>query len=411
MASLQARLAARVRALLGPDRAGVRQSLVALGLGLVAAMTAGLVLGSISETLEELPGLLILVPAAIGLRGTVFGALGSRLGTAIHAGTYGGGARRGSMLNQNLAAAAVLTIVLSVVVAVLARAVAVGFGVTETISVPELIVISVVGGLLASVGMAGLTVALAAASARAGWDPDNVMAPLITAGGDLLTVPSLFVAAQLVDHETAVTLLTVLLVAAAAGAVIGVLRTDQTEVRDIVRQSFLVILLAGVLSLVAGVALEGRLDGLARFPALLTLVPPFLATAGSLGGILSNRLTSKLHLGLIEPTTAPGPAARGDVAQVFALALPAFVAASILAEGVAGLADLASPGLADMVGVAVLGGLLATSFAGAVAYFGAVVSYRSGIDPDNVGIPLVTSSIDLVGSLSFVLAVALVGVT
>ena len=35
-----------------------------------------------------LPGLIVLVPAAIGMRGNVFGALGSRLGTQIHAGTF-----------------------------------------------------------------------------------------------------------------------------------------------------------------------------------------------------------------------------------------------------------------------------------------------------------------------------------
>jgi mgtE-like transporter len=41
----------------------------------------------------------------------------------------------------------------------------------------------------------------------------------------------------------------------------------------------------------------------------------------------------------------------------------------------------------------------------AVAYWGAIASYRLGLDPDNIGIPLVTSSIDLMGSFSFIFAV------
>jgi mgtE-like transporter len=59
-----------------------------------------------------------------------------------------------------------------------------------------------------------------------------------------------------------------------------------------------------------------------------------------------------------------------------------------------------------MVVVAVVGGLLATTLSLAIAYYGAIVSYRLGLDPDNIGIPLVTSSIDQLGSISFIHAVS-----
>src|SRR3954451_3771910 len=86
----------------GPTRvpAGVVAHLLATATGLVA----GLVLGSITGTLEALPGLLVLVPAAVGLRGNVFGALGSRLGTAVHTGTFRMSAKRNTLVGQNLAA-------------------------------------------------------------------------------------------------------------------------------------------------------------------------------------------------------------------------------------------------------------------------------------------------------------------
>ena len=58
----------------------------------VASLVAGLILAAITGTLERLPGLLLLVPAAIAVKGNIFGALGSRLGTAIHAGTFRSGA-------------------------------------------------------------------------------------------------------------------------------------------------------------------------------------------------------------------------------------------------------------------------------------------------------------------------------
>ena len=74
--------------LLGPDPRGVRQSLGALCILAVTSVIAGVVLGRSHERLAELPGLLLLVPAAIALPGKIFGALGSRLGTAIHTGTF-----------------------------------------------------------------------------------------------------------------------------------------------------------------------------------------------------------------------------------------------------------------------------------------------------------------------------------
>ena len=71
---------ARLRAAVESDAAGLRQALAALLVSSGGDLLAGLTLGAITGTLEDLPGLLVLVPAAIGMRGNIFGALGSRLG-------------------------------------------------------------------------------------------------------------------------------------------------------------------------------------------------------------------------------------------------------------------------------------------------------------------------------------------
>ncbi|MEL7207217.1 MAG: magnesium transporter [Actinomycetota bacterium] len=404
-------LPVRFSALLGPDLTGARQSLLALTLGLVASLIAGLTLGSISDTLEELPGLLVLVPAAIGMRGTIFGALGSRLGTAVHAGTLRFSWRTDTVLGQNVLAAGVLTLSTSVGLAFLAKAVSVGFGLANTISVVDFLVISLVGGILASVVVLAVTVTLVAATTRFGWDPDNVMAPLVTAIGDLVTLPLLYVATLLVGIGVVDDVIAVVGVVGGVAAVVLALRSELTALRQIVRESLPVVLVAGTLSLVAGLTLEGRLDDFAEFPALLALVPPFLASAGSLGGILSNHLTSKLHLGVMSPSGLPGREARADILRVYGLSIPTFALASLVADLAAVVVDLPSPGPVDLVLIALIGGLLSTTAAIVVAYSSAVASFRVGLDPDNVAMPMVTSAIDLVGSLSFVIAVALVGVS
>src|SRR5688572_24492833 len=111
---------ARVRALFGPDAAGVRQSFVALALNSSTSLIAGAFLSSITGTLEKYPGLLVLVPAAIGLRGNIFGAFGNRMSTAIHTGTFRWSLRREAVLGQSVQASVVLTMDISLVLAVVA---------------------------------------------------------------------------------------------------------------------------------------------------------------------------------------------------------------------------------------------------------------------------------------------------
>jgi mgtE-like transporter len=62
-----------------------------------------------------------------------------------------------------------------------------------------------------------------------------------------------------------------------------------------------------------------------------------------------------------------------------------------------------------MLGVSLLAGFFATSASVLVGFYSAVATHRYGLDPDNHSIPLVTSSLDLFGTLSLILAIVLLG--
>ena len=49
-----------------------------------------------------------------------------------------------------------------------------------------------------------------------------------------------------------------------------------------------------------------------------------------------------------------------------------------------------SPGFLTMLGVSALAGLIATTAAALAAYYGSILSYRAGLDPDTYGIPIIT---------------------
>jgi mgtE-like transporter len=59
---------------------------------------------------------------------------------------------------------------------------------------------------------------------------------------------------------------------------------------------------------------------------------------------------------------------------------------------------------------ALLAGLVTVVFVLAVAYYGTLAAFRVGLDPDSFGIPIVTSSVDFVGALSLVVAIASLGI-
>jgi len=225
----------------------------------------------------------------------------------------------------------------------------------------------------------------------------------------VLTLPALFLGTLLlgipvVTPTVGVVLVVVSLVLLAIGW-----QSSTEGLRRIVRESVPILVLAGCISALAGVTLEKSFVRFEALPALLVLVPAHLSSSGALGGILSGRLSSKLFLGLVEPQTAPNREARRDISLVALLAVPVYVFNGFGAHWVALALGEASPGLGQMVAVSVIGGALAALFVVTVAYYGTVAAYRTGVDPDTYGIPLVSSSVDFVGAFTLIIAIALLG--
>ncbi len=402
---------ARFRALLRSDASGVRAGFVALLISSGGDLLAGLTLGSITGTLEALPGLLVLVPAAIGMRGNVFGAMGSRLSTAIHTGTFQLSRHPDTVVGQNLAASISLSLSISLVLAVLAKVISVGFGLENTISIADFVVISVVGGFLSSIVVMAITVGVATYSVRRDWDLDNVAAPIVTAAGDVITLPALFLATYLVGLAWVTPIVAVLCAVAGIAALVASVRARRPILRRIARESVPVLVLAGTIDIVAGLTIEKRFSSFLVYPALLVLVPPFLEDSGALGGILSARVSTKLHLGTLQPGRWKLRAVADDVMLVFLYAVPVFLLLGVSADIASAVVGLKSPGSLEMIAVSMLAGSLATAFAVLVGFYGAVASYRLGLDPDNHGIPIVTSSLDLFGALALILAIVALGLT
>ena len=399
-------LTARLRALLGADAAGVRQTLLAQSFNSSTSFVAGAFLGSITDTLKQYPGLLVLVPAAIGLRGNIFGAFGNRISTTIHSGTFRLSARRETVLGQNILASMVLTVGASSLLALAAKALAVATGAQHSIGVFDLTTISIVGGVLGSIVVLGLTLGVTAGAVRYGWDLDNVSAPLVGVLGDVLTLPALYLATFLIGLTVTPAINVALVLLAVVVLVVG-WQSPLDELRRIVRESMPILVIAGCVSAGAGVAFEHNAAVFDHFKCLFVLAPAHLSSGGALGGVLAGRLATKMFLGTSTPSTYPDREARRDIWLLFFLAVPIYLFNGIGAHFVGTALGYQSPGLADMIGVSLVAGLVGLFLVVSVAYYTTVVAVRTGLDPDNYGIPATSSFVDFAGAATLIITISL----
>jgi mgtE-like transporter len=391
------------------ERLTMRQGFVAVTIASLTSLIAGLTLAGMSHRIEDIPGLFVLIPVSIGMRGNIFGALAARLGTSIHMGLFEVSRDREGVLFQNVAAATLLTLSTSVAMGLLARSIASLLGI-PTVSVWDMVLVALVGGLISSALVLAVTVLLSVRAERRGWDLDSVGAPLITAIGDVVTLPCLLLASYFAEIGLVSTILGMLALAVGIAALVLGWTFKEQIARLIVRESFPVLCVAIVLDILAGAAVEPRLQRFLVFQSLLIIIPGFLENTGALGSILASRLGSKLHLGAVTPSAKPEAAALLDGSIVLALGMAVYALTAVSTLGIAELFGFDYPGALRFIGVVMLGGAMATVTAAIIGYYAAAASYRFGFDPDNHTIPLVTSGMDLLGVICLVVALVVFGV-
>ena len=392
------------------DRAALTQSLVALSFSTAASLIAGIALITSTDRIESYPGLLLMLPAASGLKGMTSGALAGRLGTAVHMGTFQRSLKPDSVVGQNVMAGLILSLAMTMATACLAKVGATAFGISPAMSLTEFISISVVGGLFASAITMLIAVFITELSVARQWDADNVTAPLITSIGDIRTVPTLIFATRLADHGALTDTLGVLCGIAAVVSFGRAWRSHRAILRRIVHESVGILCVGALLEIAAG----SVVDGSSVFdiePGLLVLLPAFLAVTGALGAMLSNRLTTKLHLGLVDPQRPSFTSLGDDLSLMYLTALPLYAGIALASVGAAAVVDMALPSVAEMLVIVFLAGAATVTLGAAAAVGATFATYRLGLDPDNYGVPFVTSTVDLCGATALVVVISALGVT
>lgn len=382
------------------------ESFTALFICAIGDLIAGILLSGMTNTLQILPGLLVLIPGAIGMRGNIFGALGSRLGSNLHIGTLTPELKKSPVLNQNIISAMILTVIMSIFLAFTAKGFCVLLG-FESISIIDFTIISVLGGIISGAVLLPATILISIKSYENGWDPDNVTTPLIAASGDLFTIPSILLAVQIllwIRNGYADTILFIIfIIIGIVGFIYGIHRGIQ--LKKIIIHSTPTLFLSSLFGTTAGTVLNTSFSTILNNPSILTLVPLFSGQSGDLVSILGARLSSGLHIGSVESSFIPSETALRNFGIIIILALIIYPLIGILAYLGSLVTGVESVDISTMVFISTSAGLILTPLLLVIAFYLNTVSYRKGLDPDNIVIPLSTSMTDPVANTFLVLMV------
>jgi mgtE-like transporter len=393
-----------------PDKVLLRQAiLVLLFCGLID-LFPGYFLGQFEYLLEKVPGLLIILPPTVGLRGNIFGALAARLGSKLHLGIIEPKFRKNKELTKQLSSAAIQLLFLSILIPFTAEIVGRLFGL-EIADMQTLIFISVSAAVLSGLLMFAITFGITFIAFKKGWDPDNVSAPIVASAGDILTIPILFFCAWL---AVVMPSLTLLIVAGAAFLFIIILSTVvafrvKGESHELLREALPIAMFAILISTFSGLVLGASFDRLLSGTIFLIMIPALNGQGGSMGSILGSRVTSAAYLGQHKLSFKPNKLA---VSSSISLVIISLVVFSILGGGgvfIGWLTGSDLPMFFHLVLIMIGGAVMITFVTSAVAYYIAYLSFKLGLDPDNAVIPILTAAMDVVGTGSLIIVLLLTG--
>lgn len=182
------------------------------------------------------------------------------------------------------------------------------------------------------------------------------------------------------------------------------------SLRRILWESYPVLVLCAVLSLSAGLILNSQIESIKALPLILVMVPPINGINNNVCSILGSRLTSALHMGTIEPRFGKQAALSKNTRAAWIMSVGVFIFTSAIFFI---LALISGMGLVNSIEI-MLAFFVASMVAIAVTMFCTIglafLSFKRGLDPDNIVIPIVTSIGDIAGVSCLIIAIKIVGV-
>jgi mgtE-like transporter len=180
-----------------PAKEMVKQSLPLIILCGIGAILAGSTLGAMKDLIRDIPGLIVIIPAIIAMRGNISTAFGSRLGSAYHLGIINADNLWNEELIENIKGSLFLSFFVSIIIGFLAYITS--FLLNVYPDPVKIILIVIIAGVLSAIVLTFMTIGIIYLVFKRGYDPDNITGPALATFGDIVTMLSIFGSALMVE--------------------------------------------------------------------------------------------------------------------------------------------------------------------------------------------------------------------
>jgi len=348
--------------------------------------------------IEHYPLILLVLPAIMGLRGNVFGSMGSRVSTALHLGYT-----RSKISDLYI----IFNVFVSITVANLPILMVIAIGIFRFVfsgNYLSSVIVVFTSGVFMSLLLSISTVAIAVYAFRHGVDPDNIIGPLITSVADIVTIPGIVLFVRLYEiHHGIVYGLFAISGVLFAYSLLAIIQygTSYAFRREFVKVSEIlgIVCFLALIELVSGHFLESFSREILKTGILSVLYPVILDTLGNYGSVIGARSATRYHLGALKR-----PISKDSLYDISYLASTSFVNVAVMVPIAYFFASVANIELAFVVSYRFLIVFSLTYFliSFVVMVLAVAFSYYSGkigFDPDNITIPTITTIADLLGSI------------
>ena len=180
--------------------------------------------------------------------------------------------------------------------------------------------------------------------------------------------------------------------------------------KTIVKHGLPLLFVAVIIEIFAGQILQGKQELLVGLPIFLISIPVVNSVAGNIGSVLGARLASGLHVGYITHSLK-GKEMHHNLLVSLLIGFLTYFILAILIYLVALFSKIAEDiALFKFVGIIVVTGFLLICVVAVISVLTAFISFKRGLDPDDMVAPIVTTVGDIMGILFLFIVIAIFGV-
>jgi len=180
--------------------------------------------------------------------------------------------------------------------------------------------------------------------------------------------------------------------------------------KKIIKNSIPILFVAVLIEIFAGSILQGNQNLLIIFPIFLLSIPVINSVGGNIGSVLGARLTSGLHVGYVSANLKDRKMQENLLTAVIIGFFTYTILAIIIYYG-ASFANLTNNmTIFTFITIFVATGFLLICAVSLSSVLAAFISFKRGLDPDDMVAPVVTTVGDVLGILFLIIIINLIGV-